>query len=130
MFAMSGGALAAKHYLVKLGFCFSSSVVQAAVWEACDLTIPHRLRDTHRAMPEESTTPDLVERVHQSVRAGSERDIDRTLTFYTPDAVWDMSPWGTPHYPSHDRQPLAAQPTEQPGARHDLRHAGIPGVSR
>jgi ketosteroid isomerase-like protein len=45
-------------------------------------------------MAEESTTPDLVARVRQSVRAGSERDIERTLTFYTPDAVWDMSPWG------------------------------------
>ena len=45
-------------------------------------------------MAEESTTPDLVERVRESVRAGSERDIDRILAFYAPDAVWDMSPWG------------------------------------
>ena len=52
------------------------------------------LRDTGRVMAEESTTPDLVARVRQSVRAGSERDIDRSLAFYAPDAVWDMSPWG------------------------------------
>ena len=43
---------------------------------------------------EESTTPDLVERARASVQAGSDRDIDWALTFYTPDAVWDMSPWG------------------------------------
>jgi ketosteroid isomerase-like protein len=45
-------------------------------------------------MPEEPTTPDLVERVRGSVQAGNDRDIDWALTFYAPDAVWDMSPWG------------------------------------
>ncbi len=45
-------------------------------------------------MSEESTIPDLVERVRGSVQAGSDRDIDRALTFYAADAVWDMSPWG------------------------------------
>jgi ketosteroid isomerase-like protein len=45
-------------------------------------------------MSEESTTPDLMECVRASIQAGSDRDIDRALTFYTPDAVWDMSPWG------------------------------------
>ena len=85
---MSGGALTAKHYLVKLGFCFSSSVVQATVWEACDLTIPHRLRDTHRAMPEESTTSDLVERVRIIFEAADRSDFDAILGFYAPDAIW------------------------------------------
>jgi ketosteroid isomerase-like protein len=45
-------------------------------------------------MADESTTPDLVECVRGSVQAGSDRDLDRALTFYAPDAVWDMSPWG------------------------------------
>ena len=45
-------------------------------------------------MSEESTTPDLVESVRRSVRAASDRDLDRALTFYASDAVWDMSPWG------------------------------------
>jgi len=45
-------------------------------------------------MSEESTIPGLVERVRGSVQAGSDRDIDRALTFYAADAVWDMSPWG------------------------------------
>jgi ketosteroid isomerase-like protein len=53
-----------------------------------------RPSDTPRAMPEESTTPDLVERVRRSIQAGNDRDIDWALTFYAPDAVWDMSPWG------------------------------------
>jgi ketosteroid isomerase-like protein len=45
-------------------------------------------------MPKESTTRDLVECVRGSIQAGNDRDIDRVLTFYTPGAVWDMSPWG------------------------------------
>jgi ketosteroid isomerase-like protein len=49
------------------------------------------LRDTERAMPEESTTPDLVEIVRGSVEA---EGIDAALRFYAPDAVWDASPWG------------------------------------
>jgi ketosteroid isomerase-like protein len=53
-------------------------------------------------MPEESTTPDLVERVRGSVQAGSDRDLDWALTFYTPDAVWDMSPWGMSTFEGHE----------------------------
>jgi ketosteroid isomerase-like protein len=45
-------------------------------------------------MSEESATPDLVERVRRSIQAGNDRDIDLVFTFYVPDAVWDMSPWG------------------------------------
>jgi ketosteroid isomerase-like protein len=42
-------------------------------------------------MPEESTTPDLVELTRSSSEA---EDIDTALSFYAPDAVWDASPWG------------------------------------
>ena len=52
------------------------------------------LMDTRRMMSEESTTPDLAERMRGSVQAGNDRDIDWALTFYAPDAVWEMSPWG------------------------------------
>jgi hypothetical protein len=45
-------------------------------------------------MTEESTTPDLVERVRRSIQAANDRDIDWALTFFAPDGVWDMSPWG------------------------------------
>ena len=45
-------------------------------------------------MPEESATTDLVELVRRSVQAANERDLDRVLTLYAPDAVWDMSPLG------------------------------------
>jgi hypothetical protein len=52
------------------------------------------LRDTHRGMPDESTTPDLVELVHRAFEAGGRRDIGALMSFYAPDAVWDMSPMG------------------------------------
>jgi ketosteroid isomerase-like protein len=45
-------------------------------------------------MPEESTTPDLVERQRQAVEAGGRRDWDEAMTFYAPDAVWDASRTG------------------------------------
>jgi ketosteroid isomerase-like protein len=44
-------------------------------------------------MPEESTT-DLVELTRQSIQATSTRDVDETLGFLAPDAVWNMSPMG------------------------------------
>jgi ketosteroid isomerase-like protein len=53
-------------------------------------------------MSEESTTPDLEERVRGSVQAGSDRDLDWALTFYAPDAVWDMSPWGMSTFEGHE----------------------------
>jgi ketosteroid isomerase-like protein len=43
---------------------------------------------------EEPTNPGLVEYVRGSIQAGNDRDIYRALTFYAPNAVWDMSPWG------------------------------------
>ena len=45
-------------------------------------------------MSEESTTPDLVELVRGAVAAANRRDFDAVLSFYAPDAVWDMSPMG------------------------------------
>jgi hypothetical protein len=38
-------------------------------------------------MPEESTTPDLVELVRETVEAGDRGDVDALLTFYAPDAI-------------------------------------------
>jgi len=45
-------------------------------------------------MPDESTTPDLVELVRQAVEAATRRDFDALMSFYAPDAVWDLSPMG------------------------------------
>jgi ketosteroid isomerase-like protein len=45
-------------------------------------------------MSEESTTPDLVEQARQLMEAGGRRDIGALMSFYAPDAVWDMSPMG------------------------------------
>jgi hypothetical protein len=45
-------------------------------------------------MAEESTTPDLIRLVHQSVEAGNQRDLDATLEPFAPGAVWDMSALG------------------------------------
>ena len=42
-------------------------------------------------MSEESTTPDLVELVRETVEAGDRSDVDALLAFYAPDAIWDMS---------------------------------------
>jgi hypothetical protein len=47
-----------------------------------------------RGMPDESTTPDLVELVHRAFEAGGRRDIGALMSFYAPDAVCDMSPIG------------------------------------
>lgn len=42
-------------------------------------------------MPEESTTPDLVELWRQAYQAGERFDLDGTMAFYAPDAVYDLS---------------------------------------
>ena len=42
-------------------------------------------------MSEESTTPDLVELVRESVDAGDRGDLEALLALYAPDATWDMS---------------------------------------
>jgi ketosteroid isomerase-like protein len=46
-------------------------------------------------MPEESTTRDVVELWRRYIRAINERDIDRAIAFYAPDAVWDSVGLGT-----------------------------------
>jgi ketosteroid isomerase-like protein len=45
-------------------------------------------------MTEESTTPDLAELTRKAVAAGSRRDLGTLMSFYAPDAVWDLSPMG------------------------------------
>jgi ketosteroid isomerase-like protein len=45
-------------------------------------------------MPEESTTPDLVELQKRLTDAARSRDLDAIAAFYAPDGVWDMSPIG------------------------------------
>jgi len=46
-------------------------------------------------MADEAATPDLVERWRRYIRAISERDIDRAMAFYGPDAVWESAGLGT-----------------------------------
>jgi ketosteroid isomerase-like protein len=50
---------------------------------------PRRLRDTGRAMPEESTTPGLVELTRLAFEAVNQRDTDAVMSFFSPDAVFD-----------------------------------------
>ncbi len=42
-------------------------------------------------MPEESTTPDLVELARPGFEAMSRGDLDAVMRFYAPDAVYDLS---------------------------------------
>jgi ketosteroid isomerase-like protein len=44
-------------------------------------------------MPEESTTPDLVELQKRLTDAANRRDLD-AMSFFAPDSVWDMSRGG------------------------------------
>jgi ketosteroid isomerase-like protein len=45
-------------------------------------------------MPEESTTPDLVELVRRQIEAAQRRDFDALMSFYATDAIWDGSSFG------------------------------------
>jgi ketosteroid isomerase-like protein len=63
--------------------------------------IPCRPRDTGRFMPEESTTPDLVELGRRSIEAGNSGDIDAIVSFFAPNAVWDLSPVGMGTFEGH-----------------------------
>jgi ketosteroid isomerase-like protein len=45
-------------------------------------------------MSEDATTPDLVELVRRSFEPPLTRDIDAIMSFYGPDAVWDLSKGG------------------------------------
>ncbi len=50
-------------------------------------------------MPDESTTPDLVELTRQAQEAiDRDWDLDVYLRFYAPDAVWDLSATGLGTY--------------------------------
>jgi ketosteroid isomerase-like protein len=53
-------------------------------------------------MPEESTTPDLVERLRLFFAAASRRDLDTLTTFYASDAVLDLSDLGLGTYEGAD----------------------------
>jgi ketosteroid isomerase-like protein len=53
------------------------------------------LRDTRGVMPEESTTPDLVELGERFLEAVNRRDLDAALSFFAPDAVWATIGLGT-----------------------------------
>jgi ketosteroid isomerase-like protein len=52
-------------------------------------------------MSPESTTPHLVELVRETVEAGGRGDLDALLSFYAPDAVWDMSNVGMGEFEGH-----------------------------
>jgi ketosteroid isomerase-like protein len=47
------------------------------------------VRDTQGVMPEQSTTPDLVELTRGYFEAASRRDLDAVMRFFAPDAVWE-----------------------------------------
>jgi ketosteroid isomerase-like protein len=46
-------------------------------------------------MPEESTTPDLVELTRRSLEAADRRDFDLLVSIYAPDAILDAEGLGT-----------------------------------
>jgi ketosteroid isomerase-like protein len=52
------------------------------------------LMDTRRMTSEKSTTPDLVELWRQTNEAFVRRDFDAMMSFFAPDAVWDLSSAG------------------------------------
>ena len=45
-------------------------------------------------MPEESTTPDLVERTRRGFEAVNRRELDAVLGAFAQDAVWEAAPLG------------------------------------
>jgi hypothetical protein len=55
--------------------------------------LPHA-RDTHRVMPEESTTPDPVELTRSVYAHLNSRDLDAIVGLMGPGSVWDASRWG------------------------------------
>jgi hypothetical protein len=52
------------------------------------------LRDTGRAMSEESTTHDLVELTRRQFEAVNRRDMDAVMSRFAPDGVYDTLPAG------------------------------------
>jgi len=49
-------------------------------------------------MPEEPTSPDLVDLTRRTLEVANRRDFDARMSFYSLDAVWDMSPMGLGRY--------------------------------
>jgi ketosteroid isomerase-like protein len=54
--------------------------------------------DTQPVIPEQSTTPDLVELTRRRVDAADSGDIDAMTSFLAQEAVWDSSPMGLEVY--------------------------------
>jgi ketosteroid isomerase-like protein len=52
-------------------------------------------------MPEESTSPDLVELTRRSHAPLASRDVDGIMRSYGPDAVWDLSTGGLGVFRGH-----------------------------
>jgi hypothetical protein len=52
-------------------------------------------------MPEDSTTPDLVELARRQLDAVNRRDLDALMTPIAPDAVYDTAPSGMGVYQGH-----------------------------
>jgi ketosteroid isomerase-like protein len=46
-------------------------------------------------MPEESTTPDLVELMSEVVEAFNRRDVDQLMSFFAPDAIFESPVLGS-----------------------------------
>ena len=67
-------------------------------------------------MAEESTTPDLGEKVRVLFEAASRQDWDRVVAFYVPDAVFDAPALGTTF---EGRAAIRAQFVEWTDAYHD-----------
>lgn len=65
-----------------------------AIKTACMVAAPRLLGGYWLAMPEESTTPDLVELARRLYDAGNVRDLDAVISFWGPDPVLDMSSVG------------------------------------
>jgi uncharacterized protein (TIGR02246 family) len=56
----------------------------------------HGLMDTRRTMPEEPSSPDLLDVTRRAIEAANTKDVDTLLSFYAPDAVWEaMTGLGT-----------------------------------
>lgn len=56
------------------------------------------LRDTPRTMPEQSTTPDLVELTRRAIESVGRHDWDIAMSSYGPESIWDMSQLGLGTY--------------------------------
>lgn len=54
-------------------------------------------------MPGESTTPELEERVRRAIEA-ERRDLEASVAFFAPDAVWDTSLPQRGHQRGSDRE--------------------------